>query len=231
METKKIFLMIAMLFTITSAWSHALWIVTSPKGEKGKKHEIKIHYGEYAEGHIEALDDWYSDTREFELWLMSPSGEKQKLGTTPHSKYFDASFTPEQDGEYFLYISHAAKDLGGKTIYQFNTSASVKVGHSNGKSLSESIPSDLKIIPQNKNSYLVLYKNQVSPGTSVELAGPTGWSKVFTTDDLGMVTIETPWEGSYLLEAITSVKESGQHHGNPYEAIWRCATYRFDIIF
>ncbi|MFD2034994.1 nickel uptake transporter family protein [Belliella marina] len=223
--------MATFLFTITSAWSHALWIETSPIGKKGEKHEIKVHYGEYAEGNTEALANWYSDTKEFELWVISPSGEKQKLATTPHDKYFETFFTPEQDGEYSLYISHAAKDLGGKTLYQFNTSASVKVGQTDSFIPAESIANDLKIIPHSDNSYIVLYKSQVASGISVELAGPTGWSKVFTTDELGMVTIETPWEGAYLLEATKSIKESGQHHDNTYEAIWRCATYRFDLIF
>ncbi|MCH7409521.1 DUF4198 domain-containing protein [Belliella sp. DSM 111904] len=231
MKKKINLLLFTFLAFVGSAWSHALWIETDANGQLNIKQEIKIFYGEYAEQHIEPIADWYSDVKNFDLWLVTPSGKKQKIETSPLENHYLAYFTPTEEGLHQIFISHEAKDLGGKTLYQFNTTSIVKVGNTKNKLNHEHLNIDLKLIPHDKNNFTVYFKGTPEPNVAVELTGPSGWTKVFQSDANGKISLETPWEGSYMLEATKSTKESGEHHENAYESVWRCATFKIASLF
>ncbi|UCS92840.1 DUF4198 domain-containing protein [Echinicola marina] len=232
MKTKfSLLLAMALLINLGNAMAHALWIETAIKGKKGEAQEIKIYYGEYAEGVIEQVEDWYSDVKEFELWLIDPEGNKTLLETEEKKDHFTSSFTPEMDGVYRLQIGHAAQDLGGEYLYQFNTATQVSVGKVNEMGL-EGAKTDLALLlssPVNGKlkeslSFKTYFKNNPKAGVKVAVASPEGWSKEYESNEEGEVTIDTPWKGQYLIEATYTEEVSGEHHGAPYEFIWRCAT-------
>ena len=118
-----------LLLSVSNLFAHALWIETSTTGKTGQKQSVKIIYSE-PDDKPEKLADWFSDVKEFELWLTTPDKQKVKLTTVAGEDHFTSEFTPKKDGVYTLSISKAAKELGGTTIYEFNASAIVKVGKS-----------------------------------------------------------------------------------------------------
>ncbi len=67
---------IALVLISVSGFAHALRIETAPVGAENKAHEIKVFYGELAEGQDEEFEKWYSDVKDFKLYLVSPSGVK-----------------------------------------------------------------------------------------------------------------------------------------------------------
>ncbi|QDH80539.1 DUF4198 domain-containing protein [Echinicola soli] len=232
MKTKfSILFALAIFANLGLATAHALWIETAVDGKKGKEQQVKIFYGEYGEGVIEKVDDWYSDVKEFELWLIDPQGNKTLLETSPSSDHFNASFTPSMDGVYRLQIGHSAKDLGGEYIYQFNTASQVWVGKAKETSV-EGPKTDLALVMtspdkgglKNPLHFKVLFKGEAKEGVTVAVDGPTGWSKEYTTDTNGEIVVETPWKGQYIVEAVDTEETSGEHFGASYEFIWRCAT-------
>ncbi|WP_200977551.1 DUF4198 domain-containing protein [Echinicola sp. 20G] len=224
-------LALALFVNLGCAMAHALWIETEVVGKKGQQQEVKIFYGEYAEGMIEKVGDWYSDVKEFELWLIDPAGNKTALKTTEGEDHFTAYFTPEMDGVYRLQIGHSAKDLGGDYIYQFNTASQVWVGKGQ-PTVKEETATDLALIltAQKEKSlktpleFKVLFKGEPQEGVSVSVVSPTGWAKTYETDEEGNVTVETPWKGQYIIEATDTEETSGEHYGAAYNFIWRCAT-------
>src|SRR5690349_17315106 len=124
--------------------AHALWIETASTGKKGQAQDVKVFYGEYASKELEETGKWYSDVKDFTLWLTVPGKEKVQLNTTAGTNFFSASFTPEEDGIYLLTVSHEAKDLGGATKYEFSSVAAVAVGKSNTVD-HLSIPNSIKV--------------------------------------------------------------------------------------
>lgn len=216
---------------VSTLCAHALWIETNGGGTRGKAHSINIFYGEYATREFEPVDKWYSDVNTFTLWLVSPDGEKKQLTYHPAGNHFTASFTPEQEGTYFIITGHSAKDVDGTTVYQFNSSATVNVGRSEtpGKSpigTNELFLEPVKSVNGKKGIVKAYYKGQPASKIAITVSGPTGWSKGFETDEQGVVQFETLWKGWYALEGFYTSAEKGNHFDAPYEQIWRCATTR-----
>ncbi|WP_246581359.1 DUF4198 domain-containing protein [Echinicola shivajiensis] len=222
---------LALIINMGSASAHALWIETSIKGEKGVEQEVKIYYGEYAEGVIEQVSDWYSDVKDFELWLIDPAGNKSILKTEAQDDHFTSSFVPEMDGVYRLQIGHSAKDLGGEYLYQFNTATQISVGKAKdmGSTDDKTDLALLLISPAQKSlkeqlSFKTYFKGTPKAGVKVVVVSPEGWTKDYESDENGEISIDTPWKGQYLIEATYTEEISGEHFGTPYEFIWRCAT-------
>lgn len=229
---KKIFLSMAMLMLSVSIYAHALWIETNATGKKGQVQEVKVFYGEYAEFSPEKVKDWYSNVKEFELWLVSPDGQKTRLTTSPQEDHYTASFTPGKDGVYTLQVSHSAKDLGRTTIYQFNTSATVTVGKNEASDIkNNSNPLKFQLKNGKVNEPVTIqgfYKDAASDKMSVTVFSPKGWTKQIEGKN-GVAEFVPEWKGKYMIEISRSDEEKGEHYGKEYTGIWRCATYLVEI--
>ena len=234
---KNVFSLVALLLlSITNLFAHALWIETNATGKAGQKQTIKIVYSEPDEN-PEKLADWYSDVREFELWLTTPDKQKIKLATVAGDDHFTSAFTPEKDGVYTLSISKAAKELGGSVVYHFNASAIVRVG----TSLAGNDPSfngnEIKVFTDASKTYranqplslTAIFKDKPGEKLHVGVASPNGWNKNITSDTNGMAAFTPFLPGTYKIEASTSEKTEGIHFGKPYKSIWRCATLMVDV--
>ncbi len=220
----------------TSLFAHALWIETSPTGTPGKAQTVRIYYGEFVENERDSVSKWYSDIKDFSLWLVGPDQKKVQLKTTPGVNYYEADFTPAQNGTYTLAVSHYAKELGGASRYHFLATTDVTVGKpSTGNIAAVNLLQFQKqgIAPAklNKQLQIKLSLNQVqSVGKKVQVFSPTGWTRELTTDAHGMVTFNPPFAGRYVVEISDQDKSSGDHHGKPYAETWNTASYSIEII-
>ncbi|MCE7066625.1 DUF4198 domain-containing protein [Dyadobacter sp. CY326] len=214
-----------------NAFAHALWIETSTTGKAGQKQSVKIIYSE-PDDKPEKLADWYSDVKEFELWLTGPDKQKVKIPVTAGEDHFTAEFTPQKDGVYSLSISKSAKDLGGSTIYQFNAGAIVKVGNSltgndaahNGNEISVFTDAAKDFKANKPLQMTTLLKGKPADKLQVSIASPTGWNRNVSSNASGVAEFTPIWAGTYKLEASATEKTEGDHFGKPYKSIWRCAT-------
>lgn len=230
--------LIAAMITLGTAqlMAHALWIKTVSKGKSGRKQEITIIYSE-PNDKPEKLSEWYSNVKEFELWLTAPDKKKTKLATVAADDHFTSEFTPDQEGVYTLSVGHTSKDVDGETVYQFNASALVTVG----KALAGNDPAvngnELSVYADPAKSYKVnsplnlksLFKSNSNEKLYVNISSPSGWSKQISTDEKGLAEFVPVWPGTYYIEASKSWKEPGQTSGKDYKSIWRCATVLVDV--
>ncbi|MCE7072960.1 DUF4198 domain-containing protein [Dyadobacter sp. CY327] len=231
MLQKIIFFAAIMLCSAANLFAHALWIETSTTGKAGQKQSVKIVYAE-PDDKPEKLADWYSDVKEFELWLTTPDKQKVKLPVTAGEDHFMSEFTPEKDGVYTLSISKAAKDLGGSTIYQFNAGAIVKVGKSlagneaaaNGNEISVFADAGKTFKVNQPAQLATILKGKPAEKLHVSVSSPSGWNRNVNSGANGVAEFTPVWPGIYKLEASTTEKTEGDHFGKPYKAIWRCAT-------
>jgi hypothetical protein len=229
----------ALLLFVTLGWSHAhaLYIDTETHGKAGKEQEVKIYYSEFADGKVEKIADWYSDVKDFQLWLVHPDGKKTTLATTAHEDHFTAHFTPESKGTYRLEISHTAEDPGESTAYQFNTFAHVYVGKkiaelpltANGPELYLLEKPLAKKNAQTK-TFVTYFKGQPTAGVTATLFLPSGETKEVVSNENGLVEVELPRKGTYFIEATTyHEEEAGRTKKAPYESVWRCATQKIEV--
>jgi hypothetical protein len=235
---KKItFILLSMVLSLATVqgFAHALWIETASTGKVGQKQTVKIFYGEYATGERDSVGKWYSDVKEFSLWLTGPDQKKIQLKPSAGVNYFEAEFTPDQNGAYTLTVSHEAKDLGGTTKYHFLSSACVAVGkvlplaaqNSNALKLHIDDASSAKV---NRTLQLKAFLRDVAArGKTVSVFSPNGWSKELTTDENGVAQFTPLWAGRYVVEVSDMDKTPGTHNGKDYKATWKGATYSFDL--
>jgi hypothetical protein len=216
--------------------AHALWIETSNTGKAGQKQAIKILYSE-PNDKPEKIADWYSDVREFTLWVTGPDKQKVKLPATAAADHFISEFTPEKDGVYTISISHTAKELGGKTKYQFNASAVVSVGKSKSVNTPAFNPNDISVFAgagtvarRNKPfTFTGFVKEKPAENLHLAIHSPSGWNKEISTNAQGTASFTPIWAGKYSIEASQTQKEEGEHNGKSYTSVWRCATVLLDI--
>jgi hypothetical protein len=232
-------LLLALLFTLGTSqlFAHALWIETATSGKAGKTQQVKVYYGEYVSNEREDVAKWYSDVRDFTLWLTAPGKEKVKLTTTPGTNFYTADFTPEGDGLYLLTVSHEAKELGGTTKYEFLSSAAVAVGKT-AVIDHAAIPGSLHVYTTEAKTYkangpvkfTAVQNGKPLANKTVSVFSHEGWGKEVTTDANGSFTFNPIWAGRYVLEVSAMDKTvKGTHNGKDYTAAWQGSTSSFEV--
>lgn len=210
-------MLIAGLALISQAYAHALWIETAGIGKAGQKQEVKVFYGEYVENASDSVKNWYSDVKEFTLWVTGPDQKKTQLTCSAGVNYFSAEWTPQQDGVYYLTITHNAKELGGTTLYQFDAAAIVKVGAGANEIVPEA---DLSAWVKPGNEHKInkplaitgLFKTKPEEKLHISIVAPSGWTREITTDVKGIASFVPIWPGRYMVKATKFEKATGMHH-------------------
>lgn len=224
----------AVMALVSKSYAHALWIETASTGKAGQKQEVKVFYGEYVENAPDSVKNWYSDVKDFTLWVTGPDNQKTKLTVTEGVNSFTAEFTPAEEGVYYLSITHNAKELGGTTLYQFDAAAIVKVGAGNNTIVSDA---DLSTWVKPGNEHKVnkplavtaLFKTKPEEKIHISIVAPSGWTREITTDAAGVASFVPQWPGRYMIEATKFEKTPGVYHEKNYQAIWRGATLCVDV--
>jgi hypothetical protein len=228
-------LTLSLSFLTSHLFAHALWIETAAKGIIGKEQTVKIYYGEFDEGERDNVTKWYSDIKDFKLWLVGPDQKKIELKTKPGVNYYEATFTPRHNGTYTLAVSHHAKELGGNSRYQFLSTTNVVVGKPVANNITavnqlQIQNATLGLAQLNQPLQLRLTLNKLhASDKKVAVFTPNGWTKELTTDSKGMFSFVPPFPGRYVIEISDLEKVAGEHYGKPYLETWNTATYSIEV--
>ena len=217
-----------------------MWVETNESGKKGKEHVVKVHFGEYTHGVIEDPNgENFAGVKNFDLWVIAPSGKKQSIETTIEGNAFHGTFTPTENGTYTVVLNNADIDVIDYTKYDFgifrthyHSTAKVVVGKEVSNSVADN-ESGLVVVNASDDlaekdeevSLKVLFQGQPIADQEVTIFISDLWSKKLTTDEQGMVTFTLPWETKYTVEATKKEEVPGTYKGEKYEFIWHCATY------
>lgn len=234
---KKIVITLAItLFIVAPGFSHYMWLETSNTGMLGKKHEVKVYFGEYTYRVFEETSsDAYKKMANFKLWVIAPDGAKTALKPTGAKDHYTAYFVPEKEGAYTLVLNNNEIEVIDYTQYDFgifkthyhstakvlvgNENADTKVDNALGLAIKEIATEDKKVTLQ------IFYKEGPLKEQEVKIFVADLWSKTLQTDDKGKITFALPWKTTYTVETTFSEKVPGTYKGEDYEFIWHCATY------
>ncbi|MGX5817867.1 DUF4198 domain-containing protein [Chitinophaga lutea] len=218
----------------TGASAHALWVETSPSGKKGQAQEVRVYWGEYADKDISPLDKWFSDTKAYTLFVVTPDNKKIPLASTPGKDHYKAYFTPESDGVYTVVMQHSVKDVYHGSRLDYHASAQVTVGkgaaaaNANSNAISVEAPARAKYGVNQQISLKSVLSGKPTSG-EVEVIAPNGWIRKLWADSTGIVNFTPLWPGRYMVEVARTDKTPGSHQGKNFDAIWRCATYCIEV--
>jgi len=216
--------------------AHAVWIESNPVASLHQKQTVQIFFGEFEKNEIDPVASWYSDLKDLEVWLTNPDQTKTKLIFTAKENYLEATFTPQQEGRYTVSTVHAAKDLGGKTKYEFAAVSLIQVGKksANQHFPEHKLPLAITTAAQEykKGEQLtlkVMELGQVVAHREVEISTKTGWTKKFQTNEAGEVSFMPEESGVYMAETSKYQAKEGNWHGNTYTHEWIGSTVHFQV--
>lgn len=221
------------ILACNTLFGHALWIETNTSGKNGQAQEVKVFLGEYAANERDSTQNWFSNMRDFSLFLIAPDGKKSQLTTTASGNHFKASFTPSIAGTYVLSIDHLVTEVYGGSKIHYYALAQVTVNGSTPGSNNLAANAAFGVLANATVKYKVnsaekvqlLYKKNAVKTGSLAVQSPEGWAKTFKADANGIVSFVPFWVGLYLLEGTFTEEESGVHEGKDYKRVWHCTTY------
>lgn len=189
--------------------AHTMWIESSYQGNVGQEQQVKIFFGEFSIDMITPTQKWFSDIADCKLMLLTPSGEKKVLSKTREENFYTASFTPEAEGWYLIYVEHLVKDLYEGMRITYQALSWVKVGSPTGLPAVSSPFGNGKLIlpPQtpfelNASTEVTLVKNS-APVVSQRftLTANNGWRKSLRSGkESGTASTELIFPAKYLYE-------------------------------
>lgn len=96
-----------------------------------------------------------------------------------------------------------------------------RYGKANGAALT------LDVQERGPNTFVVLYRGQPLKEAKLEVIAPNTWMQEHTTDAQGVVRINTPWRGQYVLHVLHVDKTPGEFAGAKYDNLRNHFTYTF----
>ena len=235
MKTKLSLLFFFLAFSVTSAFSHAMWIETSSIGKKGQAQEVKIFFGEYEANEPDSAAKWFSNLKSFKLILTAPNGKTTVLSAAPEVRFYKANFTPDQNGTYKLSVVHEVADIYEKGKLMYYAFADVAVG---GSKINANFPSEaaLTIRPEKQvlkvgesSTHQVIYNKAPFAKQKLTLVNPERKAIPTETDAEGKFTFKPAAKGNYFVEAFTEDKTAGKLNGKDYEKVWHLVTYTTQV--
>lgn len=234
---KKILLTIsAVLLVSTSSFAHYLWIETNSIGTLNQEQEIRVHYGEYTYGVVEEVNgDAFLKVNQFNLWIVDPLGNKTELKITAENTFYKATFKPELNGTYTVYLNNNAIDVIDYTQYNFgifkthyHSVAKIVVGNKQSETTVDNQNGiTINDISENNTTVTlkVLFKNNPLQNNEVKIFVADLWSKTLQTDENGNVSFKLPWNTKYIIETTYKEEIPGKYNNENYQFIWHCVTY------
>lgn len=235
MKTKLSLLFFFLAFSVTSAFSHAMWIETSSIGKKGQAQEVKIFFGEYEANEPDSAAKWFSNLKSFKLILTAPNGKTTVLSAAPEVRFYKANFTPDQNGTYKLSVVHEVADIYEKGKLMYYAFADVAVG---GSKINATFPSEaaLTIRPEKQvlkvgesSTHQVIYNKAPLAKQKLTLVNPERKAIPTETDAEGKFMFKPAAKGNYFVEAFTEDKTAGKLNGKDYEKVWHLVTYTTQV--
>lgn len=241
---KKNFLLLMMFIVTGNAFAHFMWVETNPVGKVGQKQEVKVFFGEYTYGLQEKVnEESFGKMKNFEVWVVSPDGQKTKLDVKPGELFYSGWFTPKANGTYTVVLDNDKIEVMDFTQYDFgifkthyHATAKTEVG---GKATDSAAanPTGLAVVDVTKaiskekgeTTLKVLFKGQPIKDTEVTIFISDLWSKKLTTDANGEVKFALPWNTKYIIEVTKKEEVPGKYDGKDYQFIWHCATYTLPL--
>ena len=202
--------------TVSSASAHFLWLEPDEGG-------AKLYYGEFGENLREA----------------SP-GLLDRLTPLPEAKAGAIAFKVEKTpGAFSVTGKPAAGDsIVAEQVRINERKQGEKVTRTLGRLAARTIPDwtervpvlTLDVLPAGKpGSVRVVYDGKPVAKAKLEVIAESGWTHEYRTDAQGLVQIETPWRGAYVIEVEHLDATAGTQGSEAYDSKRLVTTLSFRV--
>ncbi len=187
----------------------------------------RVYFGEIQDGEREKSPGKLDKIRGLRLFVVSTQGHRQNLKIAQTADFFVAE--PGQAD----FVLAASLEVPVTEMEKYNLGTVKPMYYARHGARSITAPTKavhaLDIIPVagRENVFQVMFEGSVLPGEKLTVYAPNTWSKEYKTDADGMVTLQTPWQGQYVIEVVHTDKTAGTFAGKQYASARHRATYTF----
>lgn len=200
-----------------TAHAHYLWIEQSESG-------ARLYYGEadvlLREGSPGKLDNIKSP----QAFATGPEGKSHAVALQRAHDHFSVSGTKAPQAILISDESGEVRDLAKQGLGIAKTNYYAR----HGRPGATDGPSPLALdIRGGTNTLTVLYRGQPLKNARLEVIAPNTWVQEHTTNAHGVVEINIPWRGQYVLHILHVDSTPGEISGRRYENLRNHFTYTF----
>ena len=211
---KKLAIAGSALLACSVAQAHYLWIEPSEGGAKLYFGEAEAQLKEQSPGKLDNI-------KGPQAFVIDANGAKAAAPLARAEDHFTVSGkgTAVTAAEESLEVRDLSKQ--GLGIAKPNYYA--RTGQPGGNTAN--LPLDVQA--RGENAFVLLYRGQPVKGAKLDVIAPNTWMQEHTTDAQGIVRINTPWRGRYVLHVLHVDKTPGEFAGKKYDNARNHFTYTF----
>lgn len=205
----------AALLASGAAHAHYLWIES---GETG----AKLYFGE-AEALLKEKSPGKLDNIKAPRAFVTEAGKASPVALTRSAEHFVIA-SGQAPAVLAAEESLEVRDLSKHGLGIAKSNYYARQGQpGNGAAT----PLALDVQSRGGDAYTVLYRGQPLKDAKLEVIAPNTWMQEHTTDAQGVVHINTPWRGQYVLHVLHVDRTPGEFAGKKYENLRNHFTYSF----
>lgn len=217
--TKHLLTICALAFWPVLSHAHYLWI-ESEEGEPAR-----ISFGEFNEGVREKAGGRLDERAALEGRAVRDGGAVEPLRFEKKADHFSAKVT----GAGWLLVEDLTcevKDWTASDIGIVKPKFYARAAIEGALTPAEpALALDILPVGQDARTLRVLFKGKPLAKAKVMVHAPNQWSQELATNEIGELTIKTPWPGRYVVEVIHKERVAGEFEGKAYEAVRHRVTF------
>jgi len=211
---KKLAIAMAALLACGAAQAHYLWIESGEAGAQLYFGEAEALLKEHSPGKLDNI-------KGPQAFAVDAAGKQTAAAITRATDHI--AISGKTAGHAVAEESLEVRDLQKHGLGIAKTNYYARSGQpASGTSV---LPLDVQA--QGADSFTVLYRGQPLKNAKLEVIAPNTWMQEHTTDARGVVRINTPWRGQYVLHVLHVDKTPGEFGGAKYDNVRSHFTYTF----
>jgi hypothetical protein len=212
---------LTLCLTAASASAHYLWIE-----HDGASPTAKIYFGEYGEGVKEKAGGKLDAFTALKVWGFKPGAKAAK--TLPVKKMDDHFLVSKIPAGAAIFAQDVERDVVDYTKHGIGVVKPAFYARAAADpSIAPAQTLDVLPVAGSSATFRVTFKNAPLANATVSVTAPNLWMREHKTTSEGLVMVEMPWPGQYVLDVVHKEVGPGEFKGKPYEAVRHRATYTF----
>lgn len=207
-----------MLLSAGGAQAHYLWLEADEGG-------MRVYYGEAEAGVREKSPGKLDIMGVPRVFVPASGSHSAALTVSRNPGYFAVADVGKADAILVTEESASVRDLSKSGLGMTKANYYARYGQPNKPASETALVFD--VVGYEPNRLTVLYRGRPLKDAKVEVVAPNTWVQEHKTDAKGVVHINTPWRGQYVVHVLHIDPIPGAFEGKRYDTLRNHFTYSF----
>lgn len=222
MRASILYIGVTMFVAAMPASAHYLWI------EQAESQHKRLYFGEVEEGLREKTGGRLDEIKGPKAWALDVGGRRHELQTARAADHFDLGVNKSEAPVIAEESGYDVKDWSRHGIGVVKPMFYAR--YAPLKPAAEFTPElTLDVLPIRKggDTFAVYFRGRPLAEAKVTVIAPNTWMQQHRTSTEGLVKVNAPWRGPYVLDVVYLENVPGEFKGSKYNAVRHRATLTF----